>query len=84
MDRLNIQSQLDHLQMKYVGTGHADLNKFDWVQNHHRDTYASFYGHDNLANFIGVAKNQSIGRVKYELLTKIIKPINDNPIKEEE
>jgi splicing factor 3B subunit 5 len=26
-DRFNINSQLEHLQAKYVGTGHADLNR---------------------------------------------------------
>jgi hypothetical protein len=26
-DRFNINSQLEHLQMKYVGTGHADASK---------------------------------------------------------
>ncbi|GKV19072.1 hypothetical protein SLEP1_g29370 [Rubroshorea leprosula] len=28
-DRFNINSQLEHLQAKYVGTGHADLNRFE-------------------------------------------------------
>ncbi|KAJ6897668.1 hypothetical protein NC652_024464 [Populus alba x Populus x berolinensis] len=28
-DRFNINSQLEHLQAKYVGTGHADLNRLD-------------------------------------------------------
>lgn len=26
-DRFNINSQLEHLQAKYVGTGHADMNR---------------------------------------------------------
>ena len=26
-DRFNINSQLEHLQAKYVGTGHADLTR---------------------------------------------------------
>lgn len=26
-DRFNINSQLEHLQAKYVGTGHADLSR---------------------------------------------------------
>lgn len=26
-DRFNINSQLEHLQAKYVGTGHADVNR---------------------------------------------------------
>jgi len=27
-DRFNIQNQVEQLQMKYVGTGHADLSKW--------------------------------------------------------
>lgn len=30
-DRFNINSQLEHLQAKYVGTGHADLQRFEWA-----------------------------------------------------
>jgi hypothetical protein len=26
-DRYNISSQVEHLQAKYVGTGHADISK---------------------------------------------------------
>ena len=41
-DRYNINSQLEHLQSKYIGTGHADTNKWEWVTNQHRDSYASY------------------------------------------
>ncbi|KAF4354144.1 hypothetical protein F8388_004156 [Cannabis sativa] len=41
-DRFNINSQLEHLQAKYVGTGHADLNRFEWAVNIQRDSYASY------------------------------------------
>ena len=41
-DRYNIHSQLEHLQSKYIGTGHADTTKWEWVTNQHRDTYASY------------------------------------------
>ncbi|KAL4392168.1 hypothetical protein S245_010479 [Arachis hypogaea] len=44
-DRFNINSQLEHLQAKYVGTGHADLNRFEWAVNIQRDSYASYIGH---------------------------------------
>lgn len=27
-DRYNLQNQVEHLQMKYVGTGHADITKW--------------------------------------------------------
>ncbi|KAL3729730.1 hypothetical protein ACJRO7_026810 [Eucalyptus globulus] len=39
-DRFNINSQLEHLQAKYVGSGHADLNRFEWAVNIQRDSFA--------------------------------------------
>ena len=35
-DRYNILSQMEHLQSKYMGTGHADTTKFEWATNQHR------------------------------------------------
>uniref|UniRef100_A0A1A9UU17 Splicing factor 3B subunit 5 n=1 Tax=Glossina austeni TaxID=7395 RepID=A0A1A9UU17_GLOAU len=39
-DRYNIHSQLEHLQSKYIGTGHADTTKYEWLTNQHRDSLA--------------------------------------------
>lgn len=41
-ERYNIHSQLEHLQSKYIGTGHADTSKWEWVTNQHRDSYALY------------------------------------------
>ena len=41
-DRYNIFSQMEHLQSKYNGTGHADLTKWEWMVHTHRDSYARF------------------------------------------
>ena len=32
--RFNILSQMEHLQSKYMGTGHADTTKFEWATHH--------------------------------------------------
>ncbi|KXZ49168.1 hypothetical protein GPECTOR_23g94 [Gonium pectorale] len=73
-DRLNINSQIEHLQAKHVGTGHADLTKFEWALNIHRDSYASYVGHHNMVSYFGVVENESIGRVKYEFLQRMLLP----------
>jgi len=39
-ERYNIHSQLEHLQSKYIGTGHADTTKWEWLTNQHRDRLA--------------------------------------------
>lgn len=49
-DRFNILSQMEHLQSKYQGTGHADSTKFEWAAHQHRDTFASLMGHQVTAS----------------------------------
>ena len=79
-----VHAQLEHLQAKYVGTGHADTTKFEWAVNQHRDTHALYVGFDSLNMFIAVAENESIGRVKYNSLQKMIQPCGPPPPKEDE
>ena len=50
-DRYNIFSQMEHLQSKYVGTGHSDTTKWEWMTNQHRDTLASYIGKVLVYNF---------------------------------
>jgi splicing factor 3B subunit 5 len=51
-------------QAKYVGTGHADTNRFEWAVNIHRDSYASYIGHPPLLAYFAIAENESMGRVR--------------------
>lgn len=44
IERFHVLAQLEHLQSKFVGTGHADVSRWEWVTNQHRDTYASIIG----------------------------------------
>ncbi|KAJ6908854.1 hypothetical protein NC652_019957 [Populus alba x Populus x berolinensis] len=67
-DRFNINSQLEHLQAKYVGTGHADLNRFEWAVNIQRDSYASYIGHYPMLAYFALAENESIGRERYNFM----------------
>lgn len=83
-DRYNIHSQLEHLQSKYIGTGHADTTKFEWLVNQFRDTYASFIGHPDMLAFFAIAENESIGRIKFNTMEKMLQPCGVNPDKAEE
>ncbi|ANM66136.1 unnamed protein product [Arabidopsis thaliana] len=67
-DRFNINSQLEHLQAKYVGTGHADLSRFEWAVNIQRDSYASYIGHYPMLSYFAIAENESIGRERYNFM----------------
>jgi len=82
-DRFNINSQIEHLQMKYLGTGHADITKYEWIVNHHRDSLASYIGHSDITALFAVGQNQSMARVRYQLLLNMIKPCGDSPNKED-
>ena len=44
-DKLRTLQNLEALQARYVGTGHADTTKFEWASNIHRDSLASYVGH---------------------------------------
>eukprot|EP00794_Sanderia_malayensis_P009016 gene9015-9980_t len=79
VDRYNIHSQLEHLQSKYIGTGHADTTKFEWMVNQHRDSIASYVGHYNLLEFFAIAENETKARVKFNLLKKTLQPCGKPP-----
>nr|GMD22103.1 Splicing factor 3B subunit 5/RDS3 complex subunit 10 [Ipomoea batatas] len=67
-DRFNINSQLEHLQARYVGTGHADLTRFEWAVNIQRDSFASYVGHYPMLAYFAIAENESIGRERYNFM----------------
>ncbi|KAM4695049.1 splicing factor 3B subunit 5 [Discoglossus pictus] len=73
-DRYTIHSQLEHLQSKYIGTGHADTTKWEWLVNQHRDSYSSYMGHFDLLNYFAVAENESKARVRFNLMEKMLQP----------
>merc|ERR1712216_511898 len=81
---LQHQQPAQHLQSRYVGTGHADTNRFEWAVNIHRDSYASYYGHHTMLQYFAIAENESIGRVKYNMMQKMLLPCGLPPEKEEE
>nr|CAB3266005.1 probable splicing factor 3B subunit 5 [Phallusia mammillata] len=78
-DRYNIFSQMEHLQSKYVGTGHSDTTKWEWMTNQHRDTLASYLGHHDLLTYIAIAENESKARVRFNLLDKMFQPCGPPP-----
>ena len=83
-DRMNINAQLEHLQAKYVGTGHPDMRRFDWALNIHRDSYASYIGHHSMSAYFAVVLNESVGRTKYEMMQKMLLPCGVPPAEEED
>ncbi|EDO38524.1 predicted protein [Nematostella vectensis] len=83
-DRYNIHSQLEHLQSKYVGTGHSDTTKFEWLVNQHRDSASAYIGHGNLLDYFALAENETKARVRFNLLEKMLQPCGTPPQRPEE
>ncbi|KAF9915632.1 hypothetical protein BX616_005695 [Lobosporangium transversale] len=79
MDRSNLNSQLEHLQSKYVGTGHPDTSKYEWGVNQARDSYASYVGHYPMISYFAVAENESIARIKFNITEKMLQPCGPPP-----
>ena len=50
--------QLEALQARYVGTGHADVTKHEWTSNIARDSYASYIGHPGLLSYMAVGMGE--------------------------
>jgi splicing factor 3B subunit 5 len=73
----------DQLKARYIGTGHADMAKYEWVTNQHRDTQSSHVGHYDQLSYYAVAQNESIGRVRSQMIEKMVQPCGPPPKKEE-
>lgn len=73
----------EQLKARHLGTGHADISKHDWITNQHRDTLASVPQHYDQLSYYAVAQNESIERVRIQMLEKIWSPCGPPPKKKE-
>jgi splicing factor 3B subunit 5 len=79
MDRFNINSQIEHLQARYVGTGHADTTRHEWANNQHRDSFATYIGHTSTLHYLSLAEGESIGRMKFNFTERMLQPCGPPP-----
>lgn len=63
-DKLRAQQQLEALQARYVGTGHADTTKFEWTSNIQRDSYASYVGHPQMLSYMAIGMGECREKVR--------------------
>lgn len=54
----------------------------EWATNMHRDSYASYIGHNSMLAYFATAENESIGRVQYNFLQKMLAPCGSPPAKD--
>ncbi|KAM0746559.1 splicing factor 3B, subunit 5 [Meredithblackwellia eburnea MCA 4105] len=82
--RYTANTQLQQLHARYTGTGHADMNKYEWLTHQHRDTYASIIGHSSLLSYTAISDGESTARVKFELTERMLQPCGPPPEKEDD
>ncbi|ORY02284.1 splicing factor 3B subunit 5/RDS3 complex subunit 10 [Clohesyomyces aquaticus] len=78
-DKLRAQQQLENLQAKYIGTGHADTTKFEWTSNIARDSLASYIGHPPMLQYMSIGTGQPREKMRIQLLERMIQPVGPPP-----
>ena len=76
-EKFNIHAQMEHLQLKYQGTGHADTTRAEWAQEMQRDTLASHVGHHSRLMYIALVNNESIAKTRFDCLKKMVDPFKE-------
>jgi len=72
-DKLRTLQQLEALQARYIGTGHADTTKAEWTSNIVRDTAASVIGHPPLLAYIATGMGESREKVRLAMIEKMVR-----------
>lgn len=70
---------LEAMQARYVGTGHADTTKYDWVSNIVRDSYASYIGHPPLLSYMSVGMGEPKEKVRAQMIEKMVRGAGNPP-----
>ncbi|KAF2433233.1 splicing factor 3B, subunit 5 [Tothia fuscella] len=78
-DKLRAQQQLEQLQARYIGTGHADTSKFEWTSNIARDSYSSYVGHPPMLQYMAVGLGEPREAVRASMIEKMIQPVGKPP-----
>ncbi|KAJ5085796.1 hypothetical protein N7532_010567 [Penicillium argentinense] len=72
-DKLRTTQNLEALQAKHVGTGHADTTKKEWFDNIVRDTAHSFIGHQPLLELTALGMGLHPEEVRMEQYEHLIR-----------
>ncbi|EEP77230.1 conserved hypothetical protein [Uncinocarpus reesii 1704] len=78
-DKLRTLQNLEALQARYVGTGHADTTKYEWNSNIIRDSYASYVGHPPLLQYMAIGMGEPKEKVKAMMIEKMVRGAGNPP-----
>lgn len=82
-DKLRTQQQLESLQQKYVGTGHADTTRHEWTSNIARDSYSSYVGHKPLLHYMAIGSGECMEKVRMKCMEMMVQPVGPAPAVED-
>lgn len=83
-DKLRTLQQLESLQAKYIGTGHADTTRHEWTNTIVRDSYASYIGHPALLGYMALGMGEPKEVVRGQMIEKMIRGVGNPPVKEDD
>lgn len=78
-DKLRTLQNLEALQARYIGTGHADTTRYEWTSNILRDSYASYVGHPPLLQYMAVGMGETKEKTRTEMLEKMVRGAGNPP-----
>jgi splicing factor 3B subunit 5 len=78
-DKLRTIQNLEALQSRYIGTGHADTTKYEWTSNILRDSYSSYVGHPPLLSYMAVGMGEPKEMVRAAMLEKMVRGAGNPP-----
>lgn len=83
-DKLRTLQQLESLQAKYVGTGHADTTRHEFTNTIVRDSYASYIGHPSLLGYMSLGLGEAKDVVRGQFIEKMVKGVGPPPAREDD
>ena len=78
-DKLRTLQNLEAMQARYVGTGHADTTKYEWTSNIVRDSYASYVGHPPMLSYMAVGMGEPKEKVRAAMIEKMVRGAGNPP-----
>jgi splicing factor 3B subunit 5 len=72
-------SAAGHWDECWCSAGHPDITRFEWAVNIHRDSQASYIGRPYMMSYFSAAENEAVGRVRYNMLHKMLLPCGYPP-----
>lgn len=78
-ERFTFQNQIEHRNLRYVGTGTPDTTKWEYGCNLRRDALSSHVSHFSRLLYFSAVENESMSRIKNRMIEDMIQPCGPPP-----